>query len=409
MSADAATPADARRVPFSLFQGDLLNRGFGVIGLGSYRPLHVALRCLALVGATWVPMAVLAAVQGLVSAQVEARNFFADYAAYGQFLLAVPLFVVAERIVARNTREAARSFVSSGVIGPEDAARLGPVHRRLRRLRLARGPEIATIGLAFALSFFTIGPEMLGVGPAVTWHSGAGTPAIRTLGGLTFAGAWLMFVALPILNYTWLRLAWKVVIWTDCLYQMSRFRLRLVASHPDLTGGLGFVSEVQAKWALVIFAYGISNVAAVIAYKVGIEGASLSLMPVWAPAVLFVLIAPALFTLPLLMFTKPLSRAKRRALAAYREHARRHAADVDSRWLDTRITGTPPLTDVADLNNVAVMYNRARQMRVVPFDLRSFGQLVGSTVGSIATALPIVRFEATLEDWLDLIARLLGR
>ena len=48
-------------------------------------------------------------------------------------------------------------------------------------------------------------------------------------------------------------------------------------------------------------------------------------------------------------------------------------------------------------------------MRVVPFDLRSFGQLVGSTVGSIATALPILRLEATLEDWLRFVAQLLAR
>jgi len=397
-------------MPFSLFHGDLLNRVFEAVGLTGRRPFHVALRCMVLVAITWVPMAVLAALQGLASTRVEPRNFFSDYAAYAQFLIAVPLFVVAERIVSLNTREAARDFVAAGVVAPEDRARVGVVHARVRRLRLARAPEVGAIGLAYLLSFFTIGPEVLGVGPAMTWHSGSGNPPVLTLpGGLTLAGAWLMFVALPVLNYLWLRLAWKIVIWTDYLYRMSRFRLRLVASHPDLTGGLGFVSEVQAKWALVIFAYGISNVAAVIAYKVGIERASIYLVPVWAPAVLFVLVAPALFVLPLLMFTRQLFRAKRRVLAGYREQARRHAASVEARWLDPRAEGAPPLVDAADLNNVAAVFTRAQQMRVVPFDLRSFSQLVGSTIGSIATALPIVRFEATFEDWLSLVAQLLTR
>jgi len=405
----STVPAGAARVPFSLFQGDLLNRGFGAIGVGNRRARHVALRALILALFTYAPMAVAAALQGLVSTRLEARNFFADYAAYGQFLLAIPLFVVAERIVSLNTREAARNFLAAGVIDGNDLPRVDAVHRRVRTLRLSRWPEMAAIVLAYVLSFFTIGPELIGAGPARTWHTAASGEGFRTIGGLTFAGAWLMFAALPILNYIWLRLAWKIGLWTYYLYRMSRFRLRLVASHPDLTGGIGFVSEVQARWALVIFAYGISNVAAVIAYKVNIEGASLTLMPVWAPAVLFVIVAPSLFTLPLLMFTRQLFRAKRRALSAYRERARQHAVDVESRWLGPGHEAPPRITDVADLNNFAQVFTRMQQMRVVPFDLRSAGHLLGSTFGSIATALPLIRLEGTLEDWLSLLARLLGR
>ena len=63
---------------------------------------------------------------------------------------------------------------------------------------------------------------------------------------------------------------------------------------------------------------------------------------------------------------------------------------------------------VADLNNFAVIFNRMQQMRVVPFDLRSAGHLLGSTFGSIATALPLIRFEGTLGDWLSFFARIFG-
>ncbi|MGE0703628.1 MAG: hypothetical protein AB7P22_06780 [Vicinamibacterales bacterium] len=403
-SAPAEPPTAA---PFSLFHGDLLNRRFGAIGIGPRRARHIALRAGLLAAGTYLPMAVAAAVQGLFSTRLEARNFFADYAAYAQFLIAVPLFIVAERIVSLNTRDAARDFIVSGVVGPEQLSQVDAVHHTVRRLRLSRAVETALILVAYLLSFFTIGPELIGVGPPRTWHTAGASESIRTFGGLTMAGAWLMLVALPVLNYIWLRLAWKIVIWTYYLYRMSRFRLHLVASHPDLTGGIGFVSEVQAKWALVIFAYGISNVAAVIAYKVNIEGASLRLMPVWAPAVLFVILAPSLFLLPLLMFTRQLFRTKRRAVAAYRAHARRHAIEVESRWIGS--TETPRLSDLADLSSVSATLTRTQQMRVVPFDLRSFGQLLGSTLGSIATALPLLRLEGTLEDWLSFLARMLGR
>lgn len=73
--------APARFVPFSLFHRDWFNRVFGALGMDGRRA-GVLLRCVALVGVTWVPMAVLAAAQGLVGTTIDARNFFADYAAY---------------------------------------------------------------------------------------------------------------------------------------------------------------------------------------------------------------------------------------------------------------------------------------------------------------------------------------
>src|SRR5262249_31271039 len=146
-------------------------------------------------------------------------------------------------------------------------------------------------------------------------------------------GAWALLFALPLLNYWWLRIGWKVIVWTRYLYRISRPRLVLVAAHPDKTGGIGFISDVQATFALIIFAYGISNVAAVIAYKVAIEKAPLTLPPVWGPAVGFIIGAPALFTVPLLMFTKQLARTKRRALAAYREQILRQSLAFESAWL----------------------------------------------------------------------------
>lgn len=88
---------DTARVPFSLFDGDRVNRAFNFFGLESRRAWHIAGRAALLAGVTWLPMAVLALVTGLRSSRIEATNFFADYAAYAQFLVALPLFVVAPR------------------------------------------------------------------------------------------------------------------------------------------------------------------------------------------------------------------------------------------------------------------------------------------------------------------------
>ena len=63
-------------------------------------------------------------------------------------------------------------------------------------------------------------------------------------------------------NYIWMRLIWKITLWIFYLYRVSRMRLELHPTHPDLTGGIGFISEAQGRFALFILAYGISNVAA---------------------------------------------------------------------------------------------------------------------------------------------------
>ena len=100
----------------------------------------------------------------------------------------------------------------------------------------------------------------------------------------------------PLLNYWWLRWIWKIILWSYYLFRMSRFRLRLLASHPDRTGGIGFLSDVQTRFGLVILAYGITNVASTIAYKMAFEGATLGDHSVWGPLVGFVISAPLLFT-----------------------------------------------------------------------------------------------------------------
>jgi hypothetical protein len=46
-----------------------------------------------------VPVALLAWEGGYVGLSLTAQNFFADFAAYAQFLLAMPVFVLAQPII----------------------------------------------------------------------------------------------------------------------------------------------------------------------------------------------------------------------------------------------------------------------------------------------------------------------
>jgi hypothetical protein len=87
------------------------------------------------------------------------------------------------------------------------------------------------------------------------------------------------------------------------------------------------------------------------------------------------------------------------------EHSRR----VESRWL---VRGEAPrapeqeIRELAELATLGTMFSRIEHMRVVPFDLRSFGQLVGSTLGSLATLLALLHANGDLANFVDAIGKL---
>jgi hypothetical protein len=404
---DAGPPVGAglRFVPFSLFEGDLVNRFFAAVGLGNRRAGHLALRSLILICVTWLPMALMAPADKLASLEVSGRNFFADFAAYAQFLVGLPLFVVAESVVARATRDAAHQFLLSDVVRPADQAVILAAHARLARLRHSFWSDAACLAIAATLTFFIWHTEIGFPDDKLTWH----TTFVRGAGReFTRAGAWEFFVALPIQMYWWLRIIWKIGLWYAYLRAVTALRLDLRPSHPDSMGGIGFVSSVQGRFSLVILAYGISNVAATVGYKLAIEGADLRMPPVWGPIVGFIVIAPLLFTLPLLRFTHQLRVAKERALRRYREMAMDHVRQTETLLAEHAMRRQPERLKSAFAEAVGVwkMFEQTQAMRIVPFDWRSFGQLMGSTFGSMATLLPLLHAEGTLPKWLELVSKL---
>ncbi len=375
-------------VPFSLFEGDLVSRWFARLGMGSYRVGDLIKRSLLMVGLTWVPLALLAIVADVHWVQPRGQNLFLDFAAYGQLLIGLPMFIVAERLIDRHTRDTARYFLTTGVVEPIDAERLLHLNRRVGRLRRQVRIDLVCVGLAYAITSAWMIPELYN--DRVTWHA---MGAVGQRQSLTWPG-WLelLFVG-PMTTYWWLRWAGKIGIWSWYLYRLSRLRLNIVASHPDRTGGIGFLSDVQTKFGLVILAYGISNVAPTVGYKLAFEGATLSTVSVWGSIVGFVVGAPLLFTIPLFMFTSQLYHAKLRAMESFQERSMERALAFETKWLRACSSGQYELmsgSDLAGLNALNQVYDRIHHMRVVPFDLRSFSELLGSALGPIVPLIPYV-------------------
>lgn len=228
-----ATDIDPGSARFSLFDSDGLHRLYAALHLGRYTRFRLLKRCALAILLTWVPVALLSLVGPYSDHEWGATKFFADFAAYAQFLIAMPLFVLAEPIVDASTRGAAKQFISCGITRPRDCSRLYGWNVQIASLRKSLWPDLSCLVIAYALSLVILVPEF-GSNPHPTWHVTdypvhfLSYTSIRTL---TAAGAWEFLIALPVLNYTWLRFVWKILLWT--YYQPPECA---TASHPPRSG-----------------------------------------------------------------------------------------------------------------------------------------------------------------------------
>lgn len=103
-----------------------MSRVFAALGMGSYHVGDLVKRSLFLISVTWIPLALLAIVPEVHRIQPPGQNFFVDVAAYGQLLIGLPRFLGAERVIDGQTRDAARCFITAGVVETGDAVR--PFH-----------------------------------------------------------------------------------------------------------------------------------------------------------------------------------------------------------------------------------------------------------------------------------------
>jgi hypothetical protein len=217
---------------------------------------------------------------------------------------------------------------------------------------------------------------------------------------LNLAGYWFCFVSIPLFQFILLRWYLRFAIWFQLLWRVSTLNLRLLPTHPDRAGGIGFLGRSSYAFAPILFAQG-TLLAGLIASRVLYQGESLMSFKLSLIALVgfFVLVILG----PLTVFTPELARAKRRGLNEYGTLATVYAADFDEKWVrdgarEEDILGTADIQSLADLAN---SYAVVREMRLVPFALNDVARL------AIATAAPALPLLLTIMPLEELVTRLL--
>ena len=189
------------------------------------------------------------------------------------------------------------------------------------------------------------------------------------------AGWWLGVVSLPLFQFLLLRWYFRLVVWARFLWQVSKIDLRLVPTHPDRAGGLGFLGAVAYAFSPLLLAQG-AMLAGMMASKILHSGATLPEFKVELVGLVVLLLFAVLG--PMLTFASKLAAAKRAGLRDYGSLAQRYVREFDVKWIRGGAPSGEPLVGTADIQSLADLGNSFEVvvgMRWVPFTGQTILQL----------------------------------
>jgi len=335
---------------------------------------HVVHRAILAVAIAWLPLALLTLVRGDFVRPDHANAFILDIGSHARYLVALPLLVLAEALCAPRLTALARQFIVAGLIAEADRPAYERAVASTERLLRSRAAEVVVFILAYLLVVSVVASKPDAALPL--WHG--------VIWGDRFvptpAGWWGLLISLPLLFLLLLGWLWRVGLWTRFLWLMSRIELRLVPSHPDGAGGLGFLATSLEAFLPLAFAFGVLAAGPVLNLVVH-RGASPTQYRFQAVGV--AVFTVVLFGTPLLVFMRRLLDAHHRGVLSYGAFAH-HAGDLfEHKWLAARLAEDEQLLQGGDFTATNGLYSIAREaikMRRVPFDARSVAVLGGAAL-----------------------------
>jgi hypothetical protein len=323
----------ARGGPFFTAQ-----RRLGLVGRNGLRPLR---RALVLVAITWGVPLLLTIAAGTAFGQLDGRPYLLDPGVWARSCLAVAMLVIAEGQIEARLKLCVDQFFTTPLLAPGSIDAANSVVSEALRRRDSSVAEVLCLLISIAASSLVFS-NMSGQ----TMSSWALTITGASV-TISAAAWWSIIVSNTMFWFLLTRAVWRHIIWGSLLARLASLDLRLVATHPDTHGGLGFVGAYPN--AYVTFTIATSCVfAAMLARQILHEVVTVAsfgvLMGVWLVVVYL------FFGIPLALFAVTLSELKAKTLRAASRQATEFQRLVERDTLGRNISCddlTPP-GDVAD-------------------------------------------------------------
>ena len=394
-SAERATPP-SDPYDFSVVLGGPLYQLVRRAHLSGDALQHWRRRIVVITLLAWLPLLLLSVLGGRAWGRAVAVPFLTDIEVHIRYLLALPLLIVAELVVHQRMRPVIRQFLERNLIPETSRARFDAAATSALRLRNSVTAEVLLIAFVYLVGVVYIWPRY-GALDVASWYAVPEAGRRR----LSPAGWWLVFVSLPLLQFVLLRWYFRIFIWSRFLWQVARCELSLIPTHPDRSGGLGFLSLIVIAFAPLLAAHG-TLLAGLIANRVFFQGAVLTDFKAELVAIVAFLLLIVLG--PLLLFVPHLSKARRVGLREYGTLAERYVREFDAKWLrggapaGEALVGSADIQSLSDLGN---SFDIIRSMRAVPFTRDTVLQL------AVIALLPVAPLLLTMVSLEELLKRLL--
>jgi hypothetical protein len=360
-------------------------------GIARPGPRGTASRILFFVCLSWLPLVVITSWQGTFFNTSIKMPFVCDFVETCRFLFVLPLLIVAEvivepwlaqvilycrRLVATADAERFETFLAMALKSSDSIS----IELLLILLAVIR-PHFASMTLSSDISSWRTLPTSAGIAPSAAF-------------------LWYLYVSKPLLALLWLRWAWKYIIWSQLLFRISRLALRVIPTHPDQMGGLGFIAVGQRRFAILYI-----GVSAVVASYVGEEivFAGGHLMSFQYLILTTVILAPIVFLTPCLAFSPKLIERKRTGLLEYSALADQYTKEFHEKWIEGKrddrevLLGNSDIQSLADLRNSFEVVQSMKPAIVSKTTVMTF---------LIAALLPFTPLLLTVYPFNELVARI---
>ncbi|WP_260736359.1 hypothetical protein [Tunturiibacter lichenicola] len=363
---DAPLNVTAPASESSLIRGGPFYRAQQTIGLIRANRWDLGRRIAVLIGIAWLPLFLITA----LSNPAGLRSLLTDYRVHSRVLIAIPALLVGDLLMDSLFRASFAYIRQAGLLGAADSAYMDGVVTRLVRLRDAYLPEL----IVLALLILHDATSYRGLVDPTPWLGQDVGSGFR----LTAAGWYAVVVSAPLWNFLLGLALWRWLLWTFFVFKLSRQNLKLIATHPDERGGLGFLDVSASAFAPIAFA--VTNVVgSTWRHDILRHGARLNdfRLPAIVLAVLIALIAFG----PLLFFGPRLAALRRRGLMEYGVLGQIHSEEFQEKWIVNRaghereFLQAPESSTLADFGN---SFEKIAQLKPLPADMASVYVLAAS-------------------------------
>jgi hypothetical protein len=382
------TPSTHAHIEVSFVRGGPFYRAQQALGLVRPDQWNLGRRIAVLIAIGWLPLLLIT----VFSNPRGLSSFITEYRIHSRMLIAVPALLLGEIFMESRFRAVLAHLRQSGLLEAPDMAYMDGVIARLVRLRDAFLPELAVLVLLIVHTATSY--RGLIVDPTPWLGQGAG-PDLR----LTAAGWYAVLVSAPLYQFLLGLGLWKWLLWTFFAFKLSRRNLKLVATHPDEHGGLGFLGLTASAFAPLAFA-ATSVIGATWRHDILHHGAHL--MEYRLPAIVLVVIIAAVALGPLLFFVPGLAALRRRGILEYGILGQIHSTEFHEKWIlhraghEAEFLQAPESTTLANFGN---SYEKIAQLKPFPADTGSLYVLVAAlTIPALPVILAVVPLSVVLRD-----------